>query len=208
MRGRLTRAQERSLQTLAPLWQISADETVSDVFERPAPLGIEIGFGMGHALVEWARSAPDMNLVGVEVYRPGIGALLGAIDHHSLTNVRIIEGEAANVLATTVEPASVDEIRVFFPDPWPKRKHHKRRLITPDFVAMLADRLKPGGRVWLATDWADYARWMLKVLDKEPMLEAVNTTEEVADNRAVTRYESRGRRLGHDVQDFVYQRKC
>ncbi|MDA1073196.1 MAG: tRNA (guanosine(46)-N7)-methyltransferase TrmB [Proteobacteria bacterium] len=202
-RGRLTASQRRSLEVFAASWQVASDVVWASSFERPAPMGVEIGFGMGPALIEWAQTAPAMNLVGIEIYRPGIGALLGSIESAGLTNVRVLEGEASGLLETSFEAASIDEIRIFFPDPWPKRKHHKRRLIQPHMVAVIADRLKPGGRLWMATDWADYAQCMTRVVSGQSNLQAVDAT----DHRVPTRYESRGRRLGHRVFDLVYQRK-
>lgn len=202
-RGRLTSAQQRSLNNLADVWQVAPGVVWDVAFARSAPLGVEIGFGTGQALIEWALAAPFMNLVGIEIYRPGIGTLLGSIEAADLTNVRVLEGEASALLEHSFAAASIEEIRIFFPDPWPKRKHHKRRLIAPQSVAVIAERLKPGGRLWLATDWADYAQSMAKVLDAQSGLEAV----ELTDQRVQTRYESRGRRLGHRVFDLVYQRK-
>lgn len=207
----MTRAQARALADPGAFLLGSEDEPldVSTTFGREGPLGIEIGFGMGHALLAWAADRPEWNLLGIEVYEPGIGALLLGLEREALGNVRVIEGDAARVLETRVTEGSVDEIRIFFPDPWPKKRHHKRRLVQPDFVRLLSTRLKPGATLWLATDWEPYAEWMLEVLQKAPELRnaaAAGFAERGAE-RITTRFEARGERLGHDVWDLVFIRR-
>jgi tRNA (guanine-N7-)-methyltransferase len=212
-KGRMTRAQARALATLLDRYQLPISAAAADwitVFGRTAPLLIEIGFGMGHALIDAAQRHPEWNCVGVEVYRPGIGAVLNAIDAAQLTNVRIIEGDARDVLRGMVGTAELHRLIVFFPDPWPKAKHHKRRLVNADFAALAASRLTDDGRLLIATDWAHYAEAMLAVLDAEPGLENVSgpgNYSERANERPMTRFEARGAGLGHDVWDLAYRRR-
>jgi tRNA (guanine-N7-)-methyltransferase len=177
-------------------------------FGRQAPLGLEIGFGMGQALLDWAESAPELNLLGVDVYRPGIGALLLGKAARQLDHLLVIEADARLALATLLAPDSLSEVRIFFPDPWPKKRHHKRRLIQAPFVALLASRLKVGGRLRLATDWGPYAEQMLAVLEAEPLFasESDGGFAPRFAGRPVTRFEQRGQRLGHAVWDLAYRR--
>ncbi len=211
-RGRLTVGQARALDELAH-YRLSAGSGRFDLvqcFGRQAPVGLEIGFGMGHALLDWAQARPDWNLLGVEIYQPGVGALLLGLERLGLANVRVIEAAAETVLADQLGTESLDEVRIFFPDPWPKKRHHKRRLIQPAFAALVAARLRPGGRLWLATDWQPYAEWMQMVLDAEPLLEPdpePESTDESAASRVETRFEARGLRLGHAIRDLRYRRK-
>ncbi|MCZ6619032.1 MAG: tRNA (guanosine(46)-N7)-methyltransferase TrmB [Gammaproteobacteria bacterium] len=171
--GRISRGQARAISELSDQFLISTRLEVTRmpdwtaVFGRSAPLGLEIGFGMGHALLAWGQRHPDWNLLGIDVYQPGIGSLLLGMAAQKLTHLRIINEEATSALSECFDPASLDEVRIYFPDPWPKTRHHKRRLIQPGFAALLADRLKPGGRLLLASDWQPYADWMLEVLDGE-----------------------------------------
>jgi len=207
-RGRMTRGQHRALAEHEQ-WILSLPDSPpdwSEIFGRDAPLGIEIGFGMGHALLEWARKQPDWNLLGIEVYQPGIGALLLGAQRDSCSGLRVVEAEAAAVFEQALAAASVDEVRIFFPDPWPKKRHHKRRLIQPEFAGLLASRLKPGGRLLLATDWQPYAQWMLEVLSAEPGLANLAPEDYAprAQERIVTRFEARGARLGHEVWDLAF----
>lgn len=209
-RGRLTRGQQRALEDYGPERIVAAGSRGpidwASRFSRTAPLGVEIGFGMGHALLDWGSGAPDWNLVGLEVYQPGIGALLMGSQERELTNLLVVEDDANETLQELFEPESIQEIRIFFPDPWPKRRHHERRLIQPAFADLLGSRLARGGRLRLATDWEDYAAWMLKVLEAEPRLqnEAGSGFAARPDSRPVTRFEARGQRLGHGVWDLAY----
>jgi tRNA (guanine-N7-)-methyltransferase len=206
----MTRGQRRALETLWSRFQPELPVDWRAEFGRDAPLGVEIGFGMGHALLDWAERHPDWNLVGIEVYQPGIGALLLGLEQREVDNVRVLEGDAAALLVEAFAPGSLQAARIFFPDPWPKKRHHKRRLVQPEFVSLLADRLAPGGLLLLATDWAAYAEWMLEVLDAEPALENLAGTGCYAarsPERPVTRFEARGERLGHPVWDLAYRRK-
>ena len=211
--GRMTRAQSRGLATLLEQYQVPSSATQvcwATLFGRAAPLCIEVGFGMGHALLATAQRHPEWNCIGVEVYRPGIGALLNALDAAQLENVRIVEGDARAVLAERVEPGSLHRAMVFFPDPWPKSKHHKRRLVNAEFAALIASRLAADGELLVASDWEHYAQAMQVVLDGEPGLENSAGAGHFAarnDERPTTRFEARGLRLGHQVWDLAYRRR-
>jgi tRNA (guanine-N7-)-methyltransferase len=162
---------------------------------------------MGAATAAIAQAHPDTDYLGVEVHTPGVGALLKSIGELGLTNLRIIQHDAVEVLEHMLPDASLDGVHIFFPDPWHKKRHHKRRLIQPDFVALLAKKLKPGGYLHLATDWADYARQMLEVLSAHPQL--INTAQDYAPRpayRPLTKFEQRGVRLGHGVWDLIFRR--
>ena len=203
-RGRMTPRQRRALERLASLYVVDPKpHQWREVFGRDAPMGVEIGFGMGQATLEWAVRRGDLNLVGIEIYPPGIGALLTGIEREGLANLRVLEGDAKALLAEKFAPGALQEVRIWFPDPWPKRRHHKRRLIQPEFAAQLASRLRPHGKLLLATDSADYAAWMERVLG------AVHTLRRIAPSgeRLCTRFESKGRRLGHAITDLAFQRK-
>ena len=200
----MTRGQSRALATLADPYIV--DPEPSDwaaVFGRAAAIGVEIGFGMGQALLDWATRRPDMNLIGIEIYQPGIGALLAGIEREELTNLRVLRGNAEALIDEKFQPASIAEAHIWFPDPWPKKRHHKRRLIQPAFTAAVASRLAHGGVLRIATDWAPYAEWIAEVLGGEPELRTVASAEE----RLETRFEARGRRLGHAIHEFTCQRK-
>jgi tRNA (guanine-N7-)-methyltransferase len=225
----MTVAQTRALETLRERYCLPLSETanpiehgpISEASGQPVPVGLEIGFGMGHALLHWARACPHWQLFGVEVYQPGIGSLMLGLQREALDNVRIFEAPAEDVLAGAFTAASLDEVRIFFPDPWPKKRHHKRRLVQPAFVGLLAERMRPGACLWLATDWEAYAQWMLEVLEAEPLLDnqtapgafavPASGPESAAGpsgaGRLETRFEARGKRLGHQVWDLLYQRK-
>ena len=178
-------------------------------FGRSAPRILEIGFGMGETTAQIAAANPRFDYVGVEVHTPGVGGLLRLIEAQDLRNVRIIHHDAMEVVEHMVLPSSLAGVHVFFPDPWPKKRHHKRRLIQPAFAALLASRLHPGGYFHAATDWEEYATQILAVLSAEPLLE--NTAPGFAprpDYRPRTRFESRGLRLGHAVRDIVFRRRA
>ena len=211
--GRMTVAQARALRELLERYRIPlaaepADWTVH--FGRRAPLVLEIGFGMGHALLETAQRHPEWNCVGVEVYRPGIGALLNGVEAAGVSNVRVIEGDARAVLANMITEGMLHRVMVFFPDPWPKSKHHKRRLINAEFAALVANRLSAHGELLAATDWEHYAEAMRDVLDAEPGLENLAGAKQFATRngeRPTTRFEARGVRLGHHVWDLAYRKR-
>src|SRR5476651_1704426 len=211
--GRVTDAQQRALVELWPRFGVSISEAVLDLavlFEHPAPCTLEIGFGNGEHLVARAQAEPERNFLGAEVHRPGIGHLLRTAAAANVRNLRIIDHDAVDVLQQQIAPGALDEIQILFPDPWPKKRHHKRRLIQPEFAALAASRLREGGRLRLATDWAPYAEHMSLVLDTCPLLALVVPDVSAAQStgRAETRFERRGLRLGHQVRDFVYRRSA
>jgi tRNA (guanine-N7-)-methyltransferase len=209
--GRVTGAQARAVEHLMPVYGIAFSPAPLDldtVFARRAPRILEIGFGMGETTAAIAQAHPDTDYLGIEVHLPGVGALLRRIESLGLKNVRVIRHDAVDVLEKMIEPASLDGVHVFFPDPWPKKRHHKRRLLQPAFVHLLASRMKPGAYLHVATDWEDYATQMLEVLSAEPLL--ANTATGFAprpDARPLTKFETRGARLGHGVWDLVFRRR-
>lgn len=208
--GRMSVAQKRAHDTLSERYVIPYAAQVVDlnaVFGRAARHVLEIGFGMGETTATIAAAHPEVDYLGVEVHGPGVGSLLKQIDERGLGNLRIVQHDAVEVVTHMIAPDSLDGIHVFFPDPWPKKRHHKRRLIQPPFVALLASRLKPGGTLHLATDWHEYAEQMLDVLSGEASLH--NTADGFAprpDYRPLTKFEQRGLRLGHGVWDLVFER--
>lgn len=208
--GRTTTAQQQALDALGPRYCVPFQSAMLDldaVFGRTAPKVLEIGFGMGEATAKLAAAHRDRDYLGVEVHPPGVGALLRLIEQDALTNIRIVQHDAVEVLQQMIAPGSLDAIHVFFPDPWPKKRHHKRRLIQPPFVALLATALKSGGTLHLATDWQQYAQHMLEVLSVEPAL--VNTAQGFAErpaSRPATKFEQRGLRLGHGVWDVLFKK--
>ena len=209
--GRMKPAQHRTIETLLPRYGIAVSPNVLDVnaaFGRVAPLTIEIGFGMGVPTVEIAAAAPEKNFIGIEVHPPGVANLLRLLDEQQLSNVRVMNDDAVEILKTMIAPASVDAIHIYFPDPWHKARHHKRRMIQPAFTALLASRLKPGGYLHLATDWEHYAHWMLEVLSAEPALKntCVGFCETKPAWRPTTKFETRGINLGHGVWDLLFTR--
>ena len=210
--GRITPAQKRALDELLPRFGIPYSPAAIDfdrVFGRTAPRVLEIGFGNGDTLVELAAESPERDFIGAEVHPPGVGHCLLAVESRGLANVRVIVHDAVEVLAHQVAPASLDEVLLYFPDPWPKKRHHKRRIVQPAFAALVADRLKPGGRFKLATDWEPYAAWMLEVLDASPGFANAAAGGGCVERpqRSATRFERRGQRLGHRVFDLEFVRR-
>lgn len=208
-RGRITNAQERGLVLFAERYRANAADVNSAAKCRR--VGIEIGFGMGGALLEWPEHW-DGQLFGIELYQPGIGSVCDALARQEIASVRVIDAPAQEVLRN-LDDACIDEIRIFFPDPWPKKRHHKRRLIQTHFVADLARVLRPGGTLRLATDWSPYADWMRDCLAAADGLvieldqtRAARQEAPPSLGREATRFESRGERLGHDIHDLVYRR--
>ena len=204
-------AQQRALDVLLPRLGVPFAPTLVDferLFLRRAPTILEIGFGMGETTAEIARSRPGENFLGIEVHGPGVGSLLKRVDELGLPNVRVIRHDAVEVIAAMIPRASLVGIHVFFPDPWPKKRHHKRRLLKPDVVHELALRLAPDGYLHVATDWEDYAEEILAVLSAERLL--LNTATEFAARpayRPLTKFEVRGLRLGHEVRDIIFRRR-
>jgi tRNA (guanine-N7-)-methyltransferase len=212
--GRMSPAQQRARDELGPrlvLPFIDRPLDFATVFGRAAPVVLEIGFGMGAATAEIAASRPDVDFVGIEVHAPGVGALLKLAGEAGLTNVRVVEHDAVEVIEKMIPPASLAGVLVWFPDPWHKARHNKRRLIQPPFVATLAAHLAAGGFLHCATDWEEYAVQMLDVLSGEPSLAntatAFATPQDPLVLRPTTKFETRGRRLGHGVWDVVFARR-
>jgi tRNA (guanine-N7-)-methyltransferase len=209
--GRMGSGQQRALRDLAPRYVLPFAERPFDAaaaFGRVAPLILEIGFGMGDATAAIAAASPQFDFLGIEVHAPGVGALLRHIEAQQLGNVRIVQHDAVAVLERMLAPGSLAGAMVFFPDPWPKKRHHKRRLIQPPLVSLLASRLASGATLHLATDWAPYAQQMLEVLSAEPLL--ANTAEGFAPRpayRPLTKFERRGDRLGQPARDLVFRRR-
>jgi tRNA (guanine-N7-)-methyltransferase len=206
--GRLTPAQQRALQHDLPSRSLSpALDDARMSFDTDAPLIVEIGFGNGEALALMAASEPQHNFLGIEVHEPGVGSLVQQLVRQELSNVRVAMRDAIEVLESQIPPASLAQVRIYFPDPWPKKRHHKRRLIQPPFVTQIATRLKPGGLLHLATDWAPYADWMLEVI--AGCGEFRNLGDPWVDRpawRPETRFERRGLKRGHDIFDLLYER--
>lgn len=210
--GRATAAQQRALNELWPKYGVEFAAQPLDLdslFGRAAPRMLEIGFGTGEALRSFAQTHPDMDCIGVEVHPPGVGRLLLDLQALAIGNCRVIAHDAVEVLAQQIPPGSLALIHIFFPDPWPKKRHHKRRLIQPSFTALLARSLAPGGILRLATDWEPYAQHMSSVLAATPGLRNAASNNEFVERpqvRPVTRFERRGARLGHAVWDLAYTR--
>lgn len=201
-RRRTSPGQVELLERLRPAYAVAADRPLDavEVWGRTAPLVLEIGSGTGEAAAVMAAADRGRDLLAVEVHTPGIATLLHRVEREGLSNVRVAEGDGLQVLADALGPGSLDEVRVFFPDPWPKARHHKRRLVTPSFAALVADRLRPGGRLHVATDWAAYAEQVLEVVDAEPRLEVVSRER---GDRPLTRFERRGVAAGRGIADVV-----
>lgn len=209
--GRMSKGQQRAYDELMPVFGLQYSPTIVDldrVFGRTAPRILEIGFGMGQATAEIAANNPLNDYLGVEVHGPGVGSLLKQIEERALTNIRVIQHDAVEVASRMLPADSLDGIHIFFPDPWHKKRHNKRRLVQPPFVALLASRLKPGGYLHMATDWEEYAQYALEVLQGESSL--YNTAETYAEKptyRPLTKFENRGLKLGHGVWDLVFRKK-
>ncbi|MEN9452407.1 MAG: hypothetical protein RLZZ369_1466 [Pseudomonadota bacterium] len=209
--GRTTEGQARALADLGPIYRIPFDKAVLDTqaaFGRQAPVVLEIGFGMGDATAKIAQALPDTNFIGCEVHEPGVGALLKHIGEMGLTNLRLIQHDAVQVLEHMIADQSLAGVHIFFPDPWHKTRHNKRRLIQAPLVAHLVTKLAPGGYIHCATDWEPYAQQMLEVLGANPDL--VNTSQAYADKpayRPLTKFENRGLKLGHGVWDLVFKKR-
>jgi tRNA (guanine-N7-)-methyltransferase len=209
--GRITRAQEQALTRLWPRYGLEAGAPLDlDVcFGRHAPRTLEIGFGNGASLACMAVREPGVDFLGIEVHRPGVGHLLLELERRELDNVRIICADAVEVLKNCLPDAALARVLLFFPDPWPKKRHHKRRLVQPGFVELLARRLQPGGILHLATDWEHYAQHMLEVMAGAASFRnraGAGNYVPRPDYRPVTRFEERGQRLGHGVRDLLFER--
>ncbi len=209
--GRVSNAQQRCYDSLMPLYGIpytALSLDLENIFGRDAPKILEIGFGMGESTATIAQAHPENDYLAIEVHTPGVGSLLKQIEELPLSNIRIIQHDAVEVLRDMLADNVLDGAHIFFPDPWHKTRHNKRRLIQAPFVAQLVKKLKPGGYIHVATDWQDYAEQVLAVLSAEALLE--NTAADYAprpDYRPLTKFEQRGLRLGHGVWDLVFKRR-
>jgi tRNA (guanine-N7-)-methyltransferase len=200
--GRMTAAQQRAIDELYPKYGIAFPEAI--VSTRGAPLVLEIGSGMGETTAAIAAARPEVDFVAVEVHGPGIGSLLNRIESQKLANLRVVRHDAVDVLREMVADECLAAIHLFFPDPWPKKRHHKRRLVQPDTATLMARKLAPGGILHTATDWPDYAEHMSAIFTAEPLLEAA---QRAFAERPVTKFESRGQRLGHSIRDLYFRKR-
>ena len=209
--GRMTPGQQRGWDEGFPQYGLSAEQGALDWDDQFGASGrriVEIGFGMGDSLIQMAQADPGAQFIGIEVHRPGVGRLLSRVLAEKIQNVRVYAEDAVDVFAQSLTLESLDAIHIFFPDPWHKKRHHKRRLIQPDWVREITQRLKAGGYLHLATDWEPYAEHMFDVLEDVPSLKNASGAPRSAvprpDYRPLTKFEARGERLGHRVQDLVY----
>lgn len=210
--GRLTKGQEKALEEYWPTMGIEyRNETISlvEAFDRDAPVVLEIGFGMGKSLVEMAAAAPEKNFIGIEVHKPGVGACLGDAGELGLSNLRVMEHDAVEVLKNMLPDESLSRLQLFFPDPWHKKRHHKRRIVQAEFVELIRTKLAIGGHLHMATDWEPYAQHMAEVVNNNSAY--TNTAAEGdyvprPDYRPITKFETRGQKLGHGVWDLIYER--
>ncbi|HWM65769.1 MAG TPA: tRNA (guanosine(46)-N7)-methyltransferase TrmB [Steroidobacteraceae bacterium] len=211
--GRITEAQQRALELLWPKYGIPFEPAHLDLdaaFGRTAPVTLEIGFGNGDNLAAQATAHPERNFLGIEVHRPGVGRLMLSLEEHQLPNARVICHDAVEVLTHQVAPQTLAEVVILFPDPWPKKRHHKRRLVQAPFVELVTDRLCAGGVLHFASDWQPYADAVLELLNANPRLHNISPDERFVPRpteRNPTRFEKRGERLGHDVWDLAFERR-
>lgn len=209
--GRLTPAQQRALDELWSQWGIDFSPAILDLvdaFGRDAPRVLEIGFGNGDTLATVAARNPDIDYIGIEVHRPGVGRLLNRLERDALGNVRVICHDAVEVLEQQLAHNSLDGVNIFFPDPWPKKRHHKRRLIQPAFLDLLAPRMRTGATLHVATDWVPYAEHIAECLDASEAFDVapIRAAADIEALRPETKFERRGLRLGHEVRDLIYAR--
>ncbi len=211
--GRLTRGQQRGLEVIWPQFGIEHDIGLLDldkIFGRSAPRVLEIGFGNGASLAEQARQHPEMDFLGIEVHRPGVGNLLQVIERDGLSNIRVMQEDAVEILREQIPLDSLDKVQLFFPDPWHKKKHHKRRIVQLEFAALLHARLKQAGIFHMATDWQHYAEHMLEIMNAAPGYRNISETNDYVprpEDRPLTKFEQRGHRLGHGVWDLMYEKR-
>ncbi|MGZ5010898.1 MAG: tRNA (guanosine(46)-N7)-methyltransferase TrmB [Methylobacter sp.] len=210
--GRITQGQQLALDNHWDRYCLdpNADYDFSQVFGRTAPLIVEIGFGAGDSLAKMAAANPDNDYIGIEVHRPGVGHLMLLLDQQGLTNVRIYCHDAIEIIERKVADNSLTGVHLFFPDPWPKKKHHKRRIVRPSFVELLTRKLQPGGYFHAATDWQNYAESMLEVLSADTRISNSSNTNDYCERpeyRPLTKFEQRGIRLGHGVWDLIFKKE-
>lgn len=212
--GRMTPAQKEALQRLAPRYVVDYSDDTMDcakVFGRKAPLLVEIGFGNGDSLVEWAADNLDWNVIGIEVHEPGVGHCLLVAEKSDLAHLKIISHDAVDVLSQQLSHDTVDRLNVYFPDPWPKKRHHKRRLLTPGFLDLVVQSLSPNGHLHIATDWANYAEHIDELMQADDRFELVERRAHNGDDplmRPQTKFERRGMRLGHGIVDWRYAKRA
>jgi tRNA (guanine-N7-)-methyltransferase len=212
--GRVTEAQQRAFDSLWPRYGLTLDERPLDLnklFGNSNPVTLEIGFGNGESLAEMARQAPQQNFLGVEVHTPGVGHLMIKLDEYHCRNVRILQTDAMELLRHHLPAACLSRVQLYFPDPWPKKRHHKRRIVNQEFTDLLSQTLAPGGVLHMATDWENYAESMLELLSAHPAF--INQAGEGnfsprPESRPLTKFEQRGQRLGHGVWDLLFERKA
>ena len=210
--GRMTPGQEKSYTELWQIYGVEADKQVLDfaqLYEKHSPVILEIGFGMGDSLIEMATKNPDYNYLGIEVHKPGVGRLLGNISERSLINVRVMRADAVEVLKSQIMDESLQAVYLFFPDPWHKRRHNKRRIVKEEFIQLLRKKLQPHGQFHMATDWKDYAVQMLKEMQGAQGFKNCSDSDDYIlrpEHRPMTKFERRGERLGHGVWDILFEK--
>lgn len=209
--GRLTQSQQNAMEALWPSFGLERHNgliNAQDIFGNDHPLVFEIGFGMGESLAQMAQASPDQNFIGVDVHPPGIGTLLRKVDELGLTNVRVFQDDANLVLANCIADNSLDKVQIYFPDPWHKKRHHKRRLIQEAFIHSLLPKLKSNALLHLATDWENYAEQMMEALESIEALENINGKGQYSgpDERPSTKFQRRGEKLGHGVWDLLFKK--
>ncbi len=210
--GRLTSGQKLALESQWPIVGLEFQDSLLDLdetFARNAPTTLEIGFGNGDSLAQMAKAAPERNFFGIEVHRPGVGHLLHLVEEYELSNVRVMHHDAVEIINTMIPDGSLDRIQIYFPDPWHKKRHNKRRIVQPEFVALLATKLQLGGVLHLATDWEHYAKQMLNVMTAAPDYKnqaPEGGYAERPDFRPLTKFENRGLKLGHGVWDLLFEK--
>lgn len=211
--GRLTKGQESALQSLWPQFGIEAADTeleLAHLFGRTAPITLEIGFGNGESLLQMAQAAPERDFLGIEVHTPGVGHLLKLMGDTGVTNIRVLNTDAVEILKQRIPAQSLDRVQLFFPDPWHKKKHHKRRIVQPEFVDLMSSRLSQGGVFHMATDWQHYAEYMVEVMQTRSDFQNLAENPPYSPRpatRPLTKFENRGLRLGHGVWDLLYQKR-
>jgi len=206
--GRLTPGQQTAIDTGWPQFGLNPKEPISpnELFANDNPITLEIGFGNGESLATMAEAEPNKNFIGIEVHRPGVGHLLRVVLEKGISNIRVFDTDAIEVLQQAIPDLSLDCVQLFFPDPWHKKRHHKRRIVQADFLDLLQRKLKTGGRFHAATDWENYAEHMLETLNKHPGFSNANNSDysERPKHRPLTKFENRGLRLGHGVWDLIF----
>lgn len=211
--GRMSPRQQQGLDLWLKEYELSMESSPWDfeaIFQRQADTIIEIGFGMGQSLLAMAKNNPHLNYIGIEVHKAGVGSLAADLHDNQLTNVRLVAHDAVEVLKTQIKDSTLAGVQIFFPDPWHKKRHHKRRLVQPSFMQLIAEKLKAGGFIHCATDWQEYAEYMMEVLSAEPLL--INSQENGGyaprpESRPLTKFEQRGEKLGHGVWDLIFNKQ-